>query len=347
MRVISTDQRDKLAVMIRMFWIVIVLFALACFPQCLFAWNDTGHMTVALIAYRQLNDHQRQQVAALLKEHPHYKLYLTEHRPEGVSEDEWAFLRASTWPDFVRPSRPGGGGGNPELFKGPEITHYHQGPWHYVDIAWVPPLDRKTMNPATLPSRQEPNALTALQLNAKTLSTADAKPADRAVSLAWLEHLIGDVHQPLHAARMYSPMYPNGDMGGNAQAIRAGGPPMNLHAYWDDALGNSDAYTAIAFLADQITGDPQLQPAKIPELAKDTTFDSWANESYEYAIALVYLNGRLRSVPMQQWQSREIKEEEVPVLPPSYAANAHDLAKRRIATAGYRLAEQIKSLLGE
>src|SRR5439155_24263320 len=147
---------------------------------------------------------------------------------------------------------------------------------------------------------------------------------------------------------MYSSMYPGGDKGGNDQAIRpGGGPPMTLHAYWDDALGTSDAYTAIAFLADEITSDPQLAPAKLGELTKDTTFDSWANESFEYATALVYLNGRLRSVPMNEWQSRQIPEGEVPSLPPSYAANARDLAKRRVAAAGYRLAEQIKQILNE
>ena len=67
------------------------------------AWNDTGHMTVAEIAYRQLDDAQKQKVADILKQHPHYQLLLHAHVPEGVDADEWAFLKAATWPDFVRP----------------------------------------------------------------------------------------------------------------------------------------------------------------------------------------------------------------------------------------------------
>src|SRR5256885_1374953 len=93
------------------------------------AWNDTGHMTVALIAYRQLNDQQRQRVADILRKHPHYELYLSARRPPAASEDEWAFLRGATWSDFVRPARPGRGAASApsaevELFKGPEITRF-------------------------------------------------------------------------------------------------------------------------------------------------------------------------------------------------------------------------------
>ena len=40
-----------------------------------------------------------------------------------------------------------------------------------------------------------------------------------------------------------------------------------------------------------------------------------------------------------------ITADEIPSLTPSYLANAHDLAERRIALAGYRLAEQIKKVL--
>ena len=75
---------------------VCILLATILFPTISFAWNDTGHMTVALIAYRQLSDHQKQQIADLLKQHPHYALYLSAQAPQGVNVDEWAFIRAAT-----------------------------------------------------------------------------------------------------------------------------------------------------------------------------------------------------------------------------------------------------------
>src|SRR5687767_10741119 len=169
------------------------------------AWNDTGHMTVALIAWRQLDDAQRGRVAEILRQHPHYKLYLAADVPKGVVEEEWAFLLAAVWSDFVRPSRPGRAD---EIFKGPEITNFHRGEWHYVDYPWVPESERKTINPATLPARREPNAITAFEESMKTLQSADAKPEDKAVALTWICHLVGDIHQPLHACSMWSAQYP-------------------------------------------------------------------------------------------------------------------------------------------
>jgi hypothetical protein len=35
----------------------------------------------------------------------------------------------------------------------------------------------------------------------------------RAVALAWLFHLVGDIHQPLHTTELFSVEYPNGDRG--------------------------------------------------------------------------------------------------------------------------------------
>ena len=265
-------------------------------------------MTVALIAYRQLDDAQKQEVAAILRQHPHFRLYLTAHVPDGVNADEWAFLKAATWPDFVRPSRPGSPG---EIFKGPEITHYHQGPWHYVDIPWVPWFDKDKINATTLPARVEPNILTALDGVMKDLRSADKSAEGKAVALAWLEHLCGDLHQPLHACTEFSSQYPAGDKGGNEEAVRAGGMVMRLHAFWDDALGTSDAFDAIAFNADRILNQPFLAKEKLSDLAKDMTFSSWAQESYRWAIAIAYLNGRLRSAPYRDYDSKHINADEV------------------------------------
>lgn len=321
---------------------IVMVVVLSAFTNATRAWNDTGHMTVALIAYRQLDDATKAKVGALLKAHPHYTLYLSAYKPEGVAEDEWAFLRGAAWSDFIRPARPGS---DAELYKGPEVTKFHQPYWHYITIPWVPPFERSKVNATTLPSRTEPNALTAMEAQSKVLADAGAKIEDRAVALTWLEHLIGDIHQPLHAANCWSSQYPQGDKGGNEMAVRTNGEAVRLHSYWDAALGTSDAYDAVAFLADEITSDPQLARDKLPELAKDTTFNSWIEESHRWAIALAYLNGRLKTVPWAALDAKQITVNEVPALPASYAGNARDLSKRRVALAGYRLADRISQLL--
>src|SRR5690242_1454558 len=142
--------------------IVCVVVALVVFPQFAFAWNETGHMTVALIAYRRLDDAQKQKIAEILRAHPHYKLYLSANVPPGVNEDEWAFLRAATWPDFVRPAS-----SYDRTYKDPTITRFHHGEWHYVTIPFVPEHDKQMFSttapagsatkPTTLPMKPEPN----------------------------------------------------------------------------------------------------------------------------------------------------------------------------------------------
>jgi hypothetical protein len=35
----------------------------------------------------------------------------------------------------------------------------------------------------------------------------------KAIALAWLVHLVGDNHQPLHTAQLFTVEYPNGEAG--------------------------------------------------------------------------------------------------------------------------------------
>src|SRR5687768_153137 len=172
-------------------WILIfALAALSLLPASrVFAWNNAGHMTVALIAWRELTPQQQQQLAEIMKAHPHYQQFVVETKPPQADEAAWAFMKFSTWPDWVRPARPGS-----DTYKSPAITRFHKGAWHYIDIPYY--LGGYN-GPATRPaSGPNVNVLTALAENHKILSDAKAKTEDRAVALAWLEHLVGDLHQP-------------------------------------------------------------------------------------------------------------------------------------------------------
>jgi hypothetical protein len=298
------------------------------------AWNETAHMVVALIAYRRLSDDQRKQVGEILKAHPHYKSILITGKPPDVDEGEWAFLRASFWPDMVRPSA-----GKPE-----EITKYHHGPWHYCDFPFIAPKDKATLDATQLKANDE-SLLTALPACMAKLGRSDSSGEEKAVDLCWVLHLVGDVHQPLHAAALYSEEYKLGDMGGNALAIRNRGTPTRLHAYWDDLLGTPNTYTAIDQLAVTITSSSVHDPEKMPEFKKHTTVSSWATESHDYAVAFAYLNGNLKSANWRAYENHEIQKDDIPELPPGYDANARELACRRIALAGYRLADLLSQTL--
>jgi hypothetical protein len=177
------------------------------------------------------------------------------------------------------------------------------------------------------------------------LANLSATAKDRAVSLAWIEHLVGDIHQPLHAMEMFASDLPDGDNGGNEIAVRGEGGVTRLHSYWDGVMSNSDAYDAVEFLAEDILNDPQLQRGKLHEMAERPAYTQWADESYRWAIAMAYLNGRLRYAISRDYYDKRINESDVPALPHSYYANARSLSRRRIALAGYRLAEQVATLL--
>ncbi|HEV8061372.1 MAG TPA: S1/P1 nuclease [Gemmataceae bacterium] len=83
-----------------------------------FAWNEKGHLVICRLAWRQLTDEQRAQVTAILKKHPHYEEYLTKGKPDGFSTDEWAFMKAGPWADWVR---------------GGSARSYGHSTWHYIN----------------------------------------------------------------------------------------------------------------------------------------------------------------------------------------------------------------------
>src|ERR1700722_20366274 len=80
------------------------------------AWNFKGHYVVCRLAWLQMNDAQREAVTAILKKHPPYSEYLVKEKPDGFTVDEWVFMRAGAWADWVR-------GGQARSFGHSE--------WHY------------------------------------------------------------------------------------------------------------------------------------------------------------------------------------------------------------------------
>jgi hypothetical protein len=312
------------------------------------AWHAAGHMAIARIAYQELGDKEKKRLAQILKAHPHYKIYLSAERPEGASELEWAFLRASTWPDWVRPPYRKNG---PDLEAEARARKYHRGPWHYINLPFVPPGD-KTPVPADLPAKDhdadgEPgHVLTALKKCVTILRARDMPDEVKAVYLCWLLHLIGDVHQPLHAATLVSKQFPKGDQGGNQflVSLKEGGPAMALHFYWDALLFKDAAgYADIKARVDELRGSPELRRDKLPELEL-TGFASWADESLGKARTVAYLDGKLQGArrPARGEGPAEVK---APVLPEGYAEAAAAVARRRMVVAGYRLADQVRAAL--
>jgi hypothetical protein len=284
----------------------------------------------------------RQRVSQVLEHHPHYKALLTANVPDGVSTDEWAFIMAATWPDWVRPAYPG------EPYKPRSITKYHHPTWHYIDDFFVPPADRGKVKtppaPATEPTDRPTDAVQCIDNSIAQIVDPKTSLEDRAIYLAWLEHVVGDIHQPLHAACEISTRFPDssGDRGGNSQAILVNGRAMNLHAFWDDLLGTDTSYAYLEKAAAEIEADPAAQARAMPQLRTDRTPDAWAKESFALAVKYAYLDGNLTT---ENYHYR-MPADGLSPLPARYAETAHQLAMRQIALAADRLAELMKELFG-
>ena len=158
-------------------------------------------------------------------------------------------------------------------------------------------------------------------------------------------HLVGDLHQPLHATMMFATNFPHGDRGGNSLAVaEPGHRPVNLHAFWDDILGNGSSYPFIDLLADMLDTGSTYDAMKMKEYKNYKSYPSWAAESLVAAQAFAYLDGQLQFAAWDDFSTNKISAAAVPVLSASYVTNAEDVARRRVALAGKRLANILKKL---
>jgi len=314
----------------------LLLLLLSALPAL--AWNHTGHMVVSELAWRNLSASKRNSISNLLKQHPHYALLLASKVPAGVDTNEWVFLNASVWPDMVRPAR----GNAPE--KSSDVTKYHHSQWHYINIPFVLPAAASHLSASSF-SIPATNILSALTNNLNALKDSSIPAADRAVSLCWVLHLIGDLHQPLHAATLLSDTYPTGDMGGNSLAVvDSSQVPLNLHSFWDQLLDTGDSYEFVAETANSISRSPQYDPRNLPEFTSHSTIQSWADESFSAAVTFAYAEGSLKFADWRDFNSGKITAADVPHLKSTYILNASDVAKRRVSLSGARLAEELKKL---
>jgi len=178
-------------------------------PVTLDAWNPQGHRLVALVAANHLTHNARQQVQALLG-------------TETLAD-------VAVWAD--------------QYLAGNNQTSF----WHYVNI---PPdavsYDRDRdcpRQPGVAPGGRgdvwRDCVVDRIRYNQERLADPALDRADRAVALKFLVHLVGDIHQPLHALGV--------ERGGNGIRVSVFGSPdcryddgtahpCNLHGVWDTEL---------------------------------------------------------------------------------------------------------------
>lgn len=291
-----------------------------------YGWFDKGHMIVARLAWKELDEAQRGRIIAILKKHPHVDEFFTAKCPDGISEGEWLFMQAATWPDWVGQHH---------------SNEYAHPKWHYINYPFVPPQSRLDA------SRLEPkigdeHIIRALADSVKKIKTGS--DAEKAIYLCWLIHLVGDAHQPLHCVDLFNEQFPDGDFGGNLAVVRLphAMQPVKLHIFWDGLPGQKSTDPSLDDACREVASAMKEKADRIASsLESNQSFESWAKESFELAKTVAYLNGDLRIGKLQD----NMNDVDAPEVPGDYETRARRTAMMQIGKAGARLAQQLKEQL--
>jgi hypothetical protein len=274
--------------------------AWACAPLAL-AWGPQGHRTVGAIADRLLNPRTHAVVLQLLAGD------LDKFgRPSGRTTLE----EVSVWSDEI---------------YGTPAAHAR---WHY---------DNAPVCGSVAPARFcRDGECGSEQLKRLISVMADprATPRERNEALKWVVHLVGDLHQPLHAAD-------NDDRGGNSVQVALAGVRTrgreSLHRAWDND------FVTLALHA----RNRQRPPTDIDALAGEARTlvgeagqgnpDNWVSESNNLArnVAYRYPGFVCGGPPLG-----------IVVLDAGYVQEAAALVRERLLLAGARLANLLNQSLG-
>jgi hypothetical protein len=271
------------------------------------AWGDEGHEIIALIAQSRLDPVAHENVDALLAADPD-----TLTAPNIAA--------AATWADKFRDSGRNGARLNTSL-------------WHFVDLELSgPDLDQACFGHPVLPPGTPAShgpaqdcVVDKIYEFAAELANPSTTLSERIVALKFLLHLVGDLHQPLHASDDH-------DRGGNDKRVAAAGMrAATLHHYWDtefvEQLGANPQQIAALLIARISTSDAHLW-------AQGNSAD-WAMESFNVAKDDAY--GRLPA-PNLRGKYR---------LTDVYIAMADRDVAMQLSKAGVRLAVMLNRALGQ
>jgi hypothetical protein len=254
-------------------------------------WGREGHRLTALVAEEYLTPATKAQVAELLS-------------VDSTSKETLADV--APWADDYR------------------ANHLETAPWHFVDIpksADKFDRDRDCPVSATDPKSPWRDCITDRILYFEgRLGDESLDPKERAVALKFLVHLIGDVHQPMHAM--------GDDRGGNGITVhflgsdQCGSYKCNLHGVWDDSM-----------IEHRGLSEKKYTEALVQEI-KDNHWErlaggqptAWAEISHHYAVQAYAPNGAL--------------------LDRAYVEEESKVVDAELALGGLRLARVLNRILG-
>lgn len=284
-------------------WKIITFLAFLCRIE---AWRCKGHMLVAMIGQIDLSSNDPN----AFKEANNIVAVLNGTLSHGLSN---SFVESACWADDL---------------KRFDMHSFDQG--HYYDMPYNPEGILQTISPGF-------NVLQSWSNVMKTLSqqTLDSAPFETSVSLRFLIHIAGDIHQPLHCAALFNSEFPSGDEGGTFFMIPFSSDIQQLHAFWDSGAGelavsparplSQESWNDLFSIAEQIMYT--YPRSSLQDELKLKNPADWCLGSFEDAVDYAYDGVTEGQAPSQE-----------------YVQRAWQVIQRRIALAGYRLSDTISSL---
>ncbi|HXF42137.1 MAG TPA: S1/P1 nuclease [Pyrinomonadaceae bacterium] len=294
------------------------------------AWDDVGHKLTAYIAWQRMSPEARERVIAILRSAPEDSQLATFYQVYGVEPVERRklefFMTTATWADIVRE----------RAFEN-RYKKYHHGNWHYSDIFW-----KQVNGEAEIIERNGESGLAVEILAKKVNEIKDSSVSDKekAIAIAWIMHIIGDLHQPLHTSARITDLEPNGDQGGNLFLLSPANTPreqqLNLHWYWDSIISRAKPFNDsqcefgyISRIANEITR--RYPYRSFGEKLKLSDFEQLKRETFALNTKVVFTADLARNqLPGKNYQKR-----------------AFTTAERQIAMAGYRMGDLLEEVFGK
>lgn len=292
------------------------------------AWDETGHKITAYIAWQQMTPEVRDKVIKILRNAPEDSqigAFNIEYgsRPRESRERDF-FVIIATWADMIKDKK---------LRTRFDKYAKDQSDWHYINQFWTWKDGKAEMVEGMQPVGQILKKLGEFT----QLLRSSANDSEKAIAIAWIEHLIGDIHQPLHVSARVTEYDPKGDRGGNAFFLTPKGTKRadqdNLHSFWDGAIDrympNKDMCEAAYYepIAESIM---KLHPySKMKERLDPEKFNIWEQESLKIATTEVYKDVKFGEKPSDK-----------------YTKKAFEIAQERLALGGYRLGSLFNEIFG-
>jgi hypothetical protein len=305
---------------------LVLLLCVFIFASPVWAWDGTGHKIVAYIAWQQMSPAAREKAIKILLSAPEDSnlsaFYPQDSRSTAAKQQE-LFMIAAYWADIIRDQK----------FK--ERFKYHHGNWHYSDTFWT--MENGQVKLIPNPNEDGGKALEKLFDFEKVLKDPDAKDSEKAIALAWILHLGGDIHQPLHTSARVTDVEPKGDQGGNLFLLTPKDTPRekqrNLHSFWDGIIGatiprQNDAPDAIYLPPIAAKIMKKYPVAKMQSRLELGKFDKWQQESFKLATTEVFPATLIR------FQAASA----------AYKKRAFTISEEQIALAGYRLGAMLDQI---